>query len=240
MNTIYKPKGAAAEYGDYAVNIYTGCPHRCYYCFAPQVLHRDREAFHSCVEPRKGIVAELRRKLEREKITGKLVHLCFTCDPYPTGRDTTTTREVIKALKEYGNHVQILTKGDGSRDFDLLDGEDWYGVTISCDDPMAETAEPGAVSPASRLYDLETAKRLGIKTWVSFEPILDPAAVLDCIKGCAYFIDRVKIGKLNYHPSDIDWVRFGRETVAACKEMGLDYYIKDSLRAEMEKEAGKP
>lgn len=24
MNPIYKPKGAAAEYGDYAVNIYTG------------------------------------------------------------------------------------------------------------------------------------------------------------------------------------------------------------------------
>ena len=73
MNTIYKPKGAAAEYGDYAVNIYTGCPHRCYYCFAPQVLHRDREAFHSCVEPRKDIVRELRRQLEREQITGKLV-----------------------------------------------------------------------------------------------------------------------------------------------------------------------
>ena len=50
MNTIYKPKGAAAEYGDYAVNIYTGCPHRCYYCFAPNVLHREREAFHSCGE----------------------------------------------------------------------------------------------------------------------------------------------------------------------------------------------
>lgn len=31
MKPIYKPKGAAAEYGDYAVNIYTGCPHRCYY-----------------------------------------------------------------------------------------------------------------------------------------------------------------------------------------------------------------
>ena len=81
-----------------APTYYTGCPHRCYYCFAPQVLHRDREAFHSCVEPRKGIVAELRRKLEREKITGKLVHLCFTCDPYPTGCDTTATREVIQTL----------------------------------------------------------------------------------------------------------------------------------------------
>ncbi len=235
MNTIYKPKGAAAEYGDYAVNIYTGCPHRCYYCFAPQVLHRDREAFHSCVEPRKGIVEELRRKLEREKITGKLVHLCFTCDPYPTGCDTATTREVIKALKEYGNHVQILTKGDGSRDFDLLDGGDWYGVTISCDNAMAYAAEPGAVTPDDRLLDLNVAKANGIHTWVSFEPVLDPAAVLDCIKGCAYFIDRVKIGKLNYHQSGIDWAKFGWEAEALCKSLSLDYYIKDSLRAEMDK-----
>lgn len=191
--------------------------------------------FHSCVEPRKDIVTELRRQLEREQITGKLVHLCFTCDPYPTGRDTTATREVIQTLKEFGNHVQILTKGDGSRDFDLLDGKDWYGVTISCDDPMAEIAEPGAVSPASRLYDLETAKCKGINTWVSFEPVLDPAAVLDCIKGCAYFIDRVKIGKLNYHPLDINWAQFGWDAVAACKVVGLDCYIKDSLRAEMDK-----
>ena len=235
MKPIYKPKGAAAEYGDYAVNIYTGCPHRCYYCFAPGVLRRDREAFHSCVEPRKDIVAELRRQLEREQITGQLIHLCFTCDPYPTGYDTATTREVIQALKEYGNHVQILTKGDGSRDFDLLDGGDWYGVTVSCDNPMAETAEPGVVSPAIRLLDLEAAKCRGIRTWVSFEPVLDPEAVLDCIQYCAYFIDRVKIGKLNYHPSDINWAKFGREAETLCQKMGLDYHIKDSLRAEMKK-----
>lgn len=235
MNPIYKPKGAAAEYGDYAVNIYTGCPHRCYYCFAPGVLHRDREEFHSCVEPRKGLVTELRRKLEREKITGKLVHLCFTCDPYPTGHDTTTTREVIQALKEYGNHVQILTKGDGGRDFDLLDGEDWYGVTISCDTGMSHEKEPFAETPASRICTLEAAKLRGIHTWVSFEPVLDPKDVLHCIRSFSGFIDKVKIGKLNYHPSDINWAQFGREAVAACEEMGLDYYIKDSLRAEMDR-----
>ena len=93
---------------------------------------------------------------------------------------------------------------------------------------MADKAEPGAVKPADRLYSLETVKCRGVN--------LDPAAVLDCIKGCAYFVDRVKIGKLNYHPSDIDWAKFGREAVAACEEMGLDYYIKDSLRAEMDKQ----
>lgn len=237
MKPIYIPSGAAKEYGDYCVNIYTGCPHRCYYCYAPHTLHIKREEFHSHVEPRKDIVRELWRQLEREQITGRLIHLCFTCDPYPVGRDTYTTREVIKALKAYGNHVQILTKGNGSRDFDLLDGEDWYGVTISCDQPMAGKAEPCAENPASRLYQLEKAKTLGINTWVSFEPVLDAAAVLDCIKGCAYFIDKVKIGKLNYHPSDIKWAQFGREAEAACREMGLDYYIKEGLRAEMDGKA---
>lgn len=44
MKPLYVPKGRAREYGDYAVNIYTGCPHRCYYCFAPNVLHRGRRS----------------------------------------------------------------------------------------------------------------------------------------------------------------------------------------------------
>lgn len=236
MKPIYKPKGAAAEYGDYAVNIYTGCPHRCYYCFAPQVLHRDRKVFHSCVEPRNGIVEELRRQLEREKITDKLVHLCFTCDPYPTGYDTTSTREIIKLLKEHGNHVQILTKGDGGRDFDLLDDLDWYGVTISCDRPMAEVMEPFAMPPARRMAGLESAKYHGVNTWASFEPVLDPKIVLECIYQYAHIIDKVKIGKLNYHLSEIDWAKFGREAEALCKSLGLDYYIKSGLRAEMNKE----
>ena len=45
----------------------------------------------------------------------------------------------------------------------------------------------------------------------------------------------VKRVPLDYHPSDINWAQFGREAEAACREMGLDYYIKDSLRLEMEK-----
>lgn len=235
MKPIYKPKGAAAEYGDYALNIYTGCPHRCYYCFAPLVLHRDRETFHSRVEPRRDIVNEVRKQLERERIVGQTIHLCFTCDPYPTGYDTTPTREVIRALKEYGNHVQILTKGSGYRDFDLLDGGDWYGVTISSYGPVADSTELDAVSVSRRLAELMYAKNSGIRTWVSFEPVLDTENVLDCIRWCASFVDRVKIGKLNYHPSSINWAQFGRDAEALCREMGLDYYIKDSLRAEMER-----
>ena len=228
MRPIYEPKGKAKEYGDYALNIYTGCPHRCFYCFAPSVLRRDREKFHSDVRPRENIVEETRKQLEREGITGKLIHLCFTCDPYPTGYDTTPTREIIKLLKEYGNHVQILTKGNGTRDFDLLDDEDWYGITLD-----GKTVIPAGCPPITQIV---AAHKCGIKTWVSFEPVLDDVRVLWLIEAMALMMDKVKIGKLNYHPSDIDWEEFGRDAEALCQRLGLDYYIKDSLRAEMNKE----
>ena len=46
MKPIYEPKGKAKEYGDYAINIYTGCPHECFYCFAPSVLRKVKDDFH--------------------------------------------------------------------------------------------------------------------------------------------------------------------------------------------------
>ena len=228
MKPLYVPKGKAKEYGDYAVNIYTGCPHRCYYCFAPNVLHRDREQFHSCVEPRPGIVDALRKQIEKEGVKDKLIHLCFTCDPYPTGYDSSTTREVIKVIKESGNHVQILTKGDGSRDFDLLDENDWYGVTL-------DGAYHGFYPIANLAGDLQYAKSRGIKTWVSFEPVINARNVLLNIEAVSSYVDKVKIGKLNYYPSDIDWKAFGEVAEELCQRLGLDYYIKESLREEMNK-----
>ncbi len=227
MKPIYVPKGKAKEYGDYAINIYTGCPHECYYCFAPNVLHKVKDDFHKCIEPRKNIVEEVRKQIERENITGKLIHLCFTCDPYPCGFDTTPTREIIKAIKGSGNNVQILTKGDGSRDFDLLDENDWYGITLDgteCKAPIRE-----------RLDSLAEAHSRGIKTWVSFEPVTNERRFFIDLH-CVYLIvDKVKIGKLNYHPSNIDWKSFGEKAEALCKSLELDYYIKDGLRAEMMK-----
>lgn len=229
MKPIYEPKGKAKEYGDYAINIYTGCPHRCCYCFAPSVLHRNIEAFHSHVEPRTGIIDAVRKQIEREGITDKLIHLCFTCDPYPTGYDTTPTREIIKLLKDSGNHVQILTKGDGTRDFDLLDSGDWYGVTVD------GTSNKQTLNDCEKAGCLYEAQAKGIKTWVSFEPVLNAGGVFKFLRFVAPIIDKVKIGKLNYHPSGIDWANFGRIIEKECQKLGVDYYIKESLREEMNK-----
>lgn len=241
MKPIYIPKGKAKEYGDYAINIYTGCPHECYYCFAPNVLHREKEKFHTCVAPRENIIEETRKQIEREGITGKLIHLCFTCDPYPKGYDSTPTREIIKILKDSGNHVQILTKNgeDAKRDFDLLDSEDWFGVTYAGYDLhemfIAPKSEPNAGSPLDRLVALEVAHKKGIKTWVSAEPVLNADNVIMLIT-VADYVDLYKVGKLNYHPSNIDWGKFGKRAEEELKATGKAYYIKESLRAAMERE----
>lgn len=229
MKPIYEPKGKAKEYGDYAINIYTGCPHECFYCFAPSVLRKAKDDFHKCVEPRKNIVEEVKKQIERENITGKLIHLCFTCDPYPCGYDTTPTREIIKAIKESGNNVQILTKGDGSRDFDLLDENDWYGITL---DGIGNGSNP---LWKSRVDALAEANSKGIKTWVSFEPVTNERQFFIELHLVSLMVNKVKIGKLNYHPSSIDWKSFGEKAEALCKSLGIDYYIKDGLREEMNK-----
>lgn len=242
MKPIYKPKGKAAEYGDYALNIYSGCSHRCFYCYCPNVLHKDRDGFHDTVEPRKDILEETKRQIEREGITGKTIHLCFTCDPYPYGHDSLVTRGIIQLLKQTGNHVQILTKNgiDAMRDFDLLDSEDWFGITWAGYSPLdwkaeeGPRAEPGSAPLYRRIQALSYAHECGIKTWVSCEPVLNEVNVIETIKAWG-FVDLWKIGKLNYHPSDIDWKSFGKAVESVCERLGRDYYIKESLRKEMEK-----
>ena len=97
----------------------------------------------------------------------------------------------------------------------------YYGIT-------------NAENPNKRLDTLMRAHVLGINTWVSFEPVIDES-VLTTIGIFPQYFDKVKIGKLNYHPSDINWAKFGQKAERICEELGIDYYIKDSLRAEMEK-----
>ena len=246
MKPIYIPKGAAKEYGDYALNIYTGCPHECFYCFAPRVLFKKKQEFHNLVEPRKNIFDETIKQIEKESITGKLINLCFSCDPYPKGFDSSTTRKIIKLLKRSGNNVQVLTKNglDAMRDFDLLDGNDWFGITYAgyngnvSDNNFIPSEEPNAGTPHDRLYALKQAHKLGIKTWVSAEPVINEADILSFIE-CADYVDMWKVGKLNYYQSEVNWYKFGHTVENLLKSKnriyGINFYIKQSLRKEMEK-----
>ncbi len=239
---IYQPAGRAKEYGEYALNIYTQCNHFCTYCYAKQMFERYHPGrkFGSDVQPRAGIVEAVKRQLLRGGFNGRIIHLCFTCDPYPRDVDTTPTREIIKLIKEAGAHVQILTKGGdrARRDFDLLDENDWFGVTLTCGrDDIRSSYEPNAAPNSERYSVLKEAFLHDISTWVSFEPVLDPFAVTEWLQHIGKVLPDTmfKIGKLNHVANKIDWKAFGLEAERICRENKWNYMIKEDLRKEMER-----
>jgi DNA repair photolyase len=238
MNTIYIPKGRAKEYGNYALNIYEGCPHGCIYCFAPLCIHKDKNTFHNNYNPRPNITEETAKRLAKGDIKDKHIHLCFTCDPFPLGQDCSITEKIIKLIHDSGNYVQVLTKGYISR-FDLFCEKDIIGITVSCSNELSRQIEPKAYPTGFRLAQLRLIKEnIGCQTFVSCEPVFEPETIYQIIKNIDY-IDEYKIGKLNYMAVDspyypnINWGEFGRECERLCKKHGRQYYIKESLRAEM-------
>ena len=228
---IYKPSGRAHEYGEYAINIYSGCDNGCYYCYAPKTLHTDRAEFER-VKLRFGIVKAVWEQLSTFPERGKTIALCFTCDPYPRNIDSTPTRNIIQAIKNSGNHVQILTKNPISRDFDIMDKNDWFGITLTCNDIAAANNEPGALPPTERVLKLYEAHRAGLKTWISLEPVISPEFCYGVIQHID--ADLYRIGKLNYYHSEIDWKQFGRKVEELCVRYRRNYYIKEDLRKEMQ------
>lgn len=235
MNTIYETKGKAKEYGELALNIYTGCTHGCTYCYAPSILRKEKEDFHTSVTVREGIIKALTQKLSGGKIKDKEIFLCFTCDPFPMGIDNSATFDIIKIIKESGNHVAILTKGNPDEKlFSILDEKDRFGVTIACGKEKMKELEPNAASYDERVSNLKKAKLHNIPTFVSFEPVYETDAVYDLIEN-ADFIDEYRIGKLNYHPIDINWKLFGEKCIALCEKNKRNYKIKEGLREFIEK-----
>ena len=235
MNTVYQTSGKAREYCEQAVNLYGGCAHGCVYCYAPNATYKTREIFSNPL-PRKDIIKNLSIDCAKIPDRTKPVLLCFTTDPYqPIDQEYKLSRKAIEVLHSYGFPVIILTKGGNRavRDFDLLTDKDQFGATLTClDDSESLKWEPGAALPQDRINTLKEAHDEGIKTWVSLEPVLNPETSLQIIRETHTFVDKFKVGLLNYHPlaKTIDWIKFRANVVNLLDNLHCNYYIKNDLK----------
>jgi len=233
MSLIYEPAGRAREYAALACNVYRGCDHACSYCYAPAATRRAMEVF-SHPEPRADFLPKLRREAGALKPTEPIL-LCFTCDPYQALDERLgLTRETIKILHSAGHAVNVLTKGGwrALRDIDLLGPRDAFATTLTLlDDAVSLKWEPGAATPKDRIATVREYHAAGIPTWVSLEPVLDPAIALEIIRRTHEFVDLYKVGRWNYHADAklIDWARFAADAVALLGALGKAYYIKKDL-----------
>jgi DNA repair photolyase len=237
MQALYEPKGAALEYASLAVNLYRGCPGKCEFCYCPGQLHMSREDFHAAAAPRPGLLDALARDIVRRELRGlprARVHLCFTTDPWaPT--DAPIIALALLLLRDAGYPVSTLTK-QGLRAWaelgTLASMDATFGVSLSwADDGKRAEWEPGTAPVRDRLESLARAKDLGLPTWASVEPVIDPAEGLAAIDSLIPLVDEIKVGRWNHdrRAHGIDWAAFARAAKAKLEASGKRYVLKRGL-----------
>jgi len=150
-------------------NPYTGCDHKCIYCYASSYI----TGFNEC-KPKKELLERLRH--EAPKLKGETISLSNSSDPYPkTEQYTGLTRRCLEILIESNCHIQIITKSNlVARDDDLLkQTRSTVAFTITTDDDhLAKTLEPNAPTPSQRLSAAEDLIHQGIPVSVRIDPII--------------------------------------------------------------------
>ena len=150
-------------------NPYTGCDHRCIYCYASSYIPN----FANC-RPKKDLLTSL--KHEAAKLHGETVSIANSSDPYPRSEASAgLTRRCLEILSESDCKIQVVTKSNlVVRDDDLLSKMPaTVALTITTDDDnLAKFIEPNAPAPSQRLRAAQDLIKAGIPVSVRIDPII--------------------------------------------------------------------
>ena len=239
MSIIYEPKGKAREYSPLAANFYEGCDHGCVYCYAPRIRYKTREDYKQ-VTPRRDILHQLEKDCKKYAYSTRQVLFNFMGDPYCDANEQhKITRGALNLMLNHHIPVAVLTKG-GNRalqDMDIIKQFGDHikvGATLTFDDPVkSKEWETDSAIPDERYAMLKAFHDNGVRTWASFEPVIDPAESVKAIQKTISFVDEYKIGKINnYNGIDkqIDWSGFLSKVVGILRAAGKPFYVKYDLR----------
>jgi DNA repair photolyase len=202
---IYKPKGAALEYGEYAFNGYIGCPHNCSYCFNKtgnlSNLFTNEAKLRKCFKDNTDAINQYRKEfIKKESLikstNDKSVFLSFVTDPFI---ETTVnlTLEIIKINAKKDIYTRILTKNASwitdNYYFDIMKPYKnfiKFGFTITNQDIL----EPNASPNIDRMIALQKLSKLNYYTWISMEPLISFEKGLNIIRDTIDITDEYKIG----------------------------------------------
>jgi DNA repair photolyase len=156
---------------EYTINLYRGCTHACVYCYAPSLVHDERE-WGTFVDAKVDAPAILRRELRDAERAP--VFLSSASDPYqPVEARYKLTRRCLQELRAFGFPVVVLTRSPlVLRDLDLLTKMEWVRVGCSISTAAGRRFEPGVPPLERRLDTLRKLAENGIDTWVSLAPVI--------------------------------------------------------------------
>jgi DNA repair photolyase len=183
----------------WSLNPYTGCAHRCTFCYVRGFeLRAGRPAdsrYGTSIRVKINVADVLRRELGRRSWTRELVAFGSATDPYqPAEGRYRLTRSCIVALIDHDTPLSLITRGPMIvRDIDLLaeaSRRTKAVVTFSIptlDERVWRTTEPSTASPRQRLRALTRLREAGIAAGVGMAPLLpglsdDPTLLADVVR----------------------------------------------------------
>jgi len=255
---IYKPKGKALEYAEYACNFFIGCSCECSYCFnkkgmLSKTLGGNTPTLKKCFKDEKHALEVFEKELKQNlaELQKHGLFFSFTTDPFLNKTIHLHLQAADKCLKN-GVSVKFLTKradwlegyrtGNNYIPFPFLIKDDLkdkfaFGFTLTGHDEL----EPNASTNAERIEAMRKLHEAGFKTWASIEPVIDFESSLKMIYRTTDCCDLYKIGlqsgkkydeiKLWSFIKESSAIRVNyKEALASGEEIKI--YFKDSLLAQ--------
>ena len=187
----------------------------------------------------------LEKELPRFKNKIKLLHLCFTTDPFMYQHDEIAqlSLKILQRVNAEGVRCSVLTKGLLPNTLTELPLDNEYGITVvSLNDDFVKRYEPGAAPITDRIASLRALADAGKKTWVSIEPYPTPNMIeqdLHEILEAVSFADKIIFGRLHYnkvvsaYPEHKQFYNErAKEVVEFCEQHGIAYHIKKGTITE--------
>lgn len=164
---------------DYCINPYTGCAHKCAYCYAKFMAKYSNhsELWGDFVDVKINAREVLHRELNRKHRPVGEVFIGSVTDAYqPIESRFQITRGLLDELSSSDLTVSILTKSDlVLRDLDIIKNRiDWsVGFSITgLDEDLIRNLEPRTSSIERRIKALQVCKENGVNTYVFVGPII--------------------------------------------------------------------
>ncbi len=192
---------------NYSLNPYRGCQHNCAYCYAPSILHCDRNSWGTKIGVKRHLPRLLASEL-RQKKSG-VIGLSTVTDPYqPIEQKFRITRYCLEQLIRHEYPVCIQTKSKLIlRDSDLISKLSHVEVMVSIgtlNEQEKKIIEPGSSSIADRLKVVKAFSEQGIHTSVFFGPVYPSIHPLEIHKILEQFkeagVHKVMIDQLHFRP----------------------------------------
>ena len=184
---------------DWSLNPYTGCAHRCTFCYVRAFEARaDRpsdDRYGRSIRVKVNVADVLRRELARPSWKRESVAIGAATDPYqPAEGRYRLTRACIRELGAARTPFSLITRGPMiRRDVDVLvDAARRAKVHVSfsvptLDERIWRATEPGTAPPRRRLETVRILAEAGIDTGVALAPLLpglsdDPALLAEVVR----------------------------------------------------------